>query len=241
MSCLRGDELVLYLEDRLEGASRGEMEEHLSTCRICRRRLVLAHEERTLAPEAVEVEAAVLEAAVLEDAVLEDLKAKARKIPKTFSEPPKESSRRQWAALAASLMFVSSLLFLQVTRQGPESLREAAAPSGETFRSDGASRHPLRLLTPEDGEVVEAERIEFQWTDLPEATRYTFTLLDELGDLLFRQETSEPRLGLDLGDLEGLSGSEGRSYWYVQAKLPGGALFESKARLLKVNRQSVDL
>lgn len=218
MPCLKPEQRRLYLEDRLDRVERAALEEHLSTCRDCRRRLVLTHEARS--SEATEGPSW--------PPVEEELKERARAIVRSSRGSAPRRRRGPWAVLAATLVAFLGLLALNGVREPSHPPRDG----GETLRAGGAGELRLELLDPPQGSVVDAGALELRWSAVPGAERYTFTLLDGLGNILLRSASPESSLSLDLSALDPPVAAGASCFWYVTAELSDGTALESEVRRL---------
>ncbi len=206
-SCLTADRLVLYLEDRLESPERTFTEEHLSECLACRDRLA-----GTFTSE--EDEAVSLRAP-------ESLKQAARAIPRRSAAA---AGSPWYGALAAVLLAALGLTFY--ARFAGD--RQSGEAPDDTLRHGGSA--VLLALAPDAGAHLAAEVIQFRWTAVPEVRLYTLTVVDGTGNIVFRGDTSQDGLALDLA-ASGLAFERGQSYyWYVTALLEDGTRLESEIR-----------
>ena len=199
--CLSLEQLTRYLENRLEVDLRGRVEEHLSHCQACRRRLTESYEEGVSLPD---VQAP------------EDLKRRVLKLPGDTSQA------RRWMALAAVLVAGLGLAVLL----DPVS-RDPVNPDPGTLRAppQGAPQAlELELLTPTSGVLETSGDRVFEWRGVPEARRYTLSIMNALGDVIYRETTPELSLIPPVGVLE----TEREYFWYVTAVLEDGTRLESE-------------
>lgn len=209
--CQTPERLELYLDDGLEPDERARVEGHLSRCDACRRRLVGIHEARR-------------EETVTRRAP-ESWKRRAREIPRR-----RRTARRWQPALAAVLVLA---LGLAVYRAVDVARPARQAPDAERLRTPPASPTGPAALAPADGAVVTPGAIEFRWSEVERARRYTLTVLDAEGDVVFRAETREAHRTVDWGQEE--APRDGRSYfWYVTAQLTDGTSTDSEIRRLSL-------
>ncbi len=199
--CWSVERLTLYLEDGLEVEDRARAEEHLSRCRSCRRDLVASYETRAELPE---VEAS------------EDLKRAVRDLPVHAPGLARKGAVRWWTALAAAV--VVGLGFSVLLREE----RLGTSPDPETLRAPRVS--DLELLTPAAGETVVSATVVFSWSAVPEVWWYMLRVVNALGDVVHRETTSEPRLGVPAASFSGAQ----EYFWYVTVVLDDGTTLESE-------------
>jgi hypothetical protein len=100
-------------------------------------------------------------------------------------------------------------------------------PEADPFRAPPPGPANLVALAPEDGAIVAGGRIDFRWSALDQAERYTLSVLDGMGDIVFRGETRDVEQSVDLEELP----RDGRAYyWYITAKLRDGTSIDSDIR-----------
>lgn len=202
IGCQTAERLVLYLEDRLEPDERQRTEEHLSRCGDCRRQLVRIHAARR--EEAVTLRAP------------ESWKRRAREIPRRR----RETVRRWPAALAAVLVLA---LGLAIYRAADIAWTPREAPDAERLRSSPRSPIGPVAVAPAADAVVAPGPIEFRWSEVVRARRYTLIVLDAQGDVVFRGESREAHQTVD-----SLAPGGASYFWYVTADLTDGTSTDSE-------------
>lgn len=198
--CINADELTRYLEDLLEAAARRRVEEHLSRCRGCRKRLVAGYESR--------VEPAVT-------AAPDELTRRARAlVPRRWWREPRR--RTAIAALLIAGLALSVVIFEEANRD--------PKPGSETLRARPAEA--LQLVAPSAGEVLGQGWTNFRWRPVQEARRYTLSVVDPLGEIVHRVTTTEPAAEVATEVFD----TDRDYYWYVSVLLEDGTSLESEVR-----------
>lgn len=212
--CPTNDRLTAFLAGRDSPGEREGIEFHLSQCRACRHRLVSLY-------EASQTESVIVRAPGW-------LKASARRIPKkrrVIIPSLILGFRRQVAAALAVTALVAvgaSLFFLSESRRGHQ------LPTAEALRQEAQTVPAPRLLAPGAEAVITSDRIEFRWSQVPSASRYTFTLLDGKGDIVFQTSTVDKRLILSMSAVHVERGKP--YFWYIGVRLPDGTTVDSEIR-----------
>lgn len=208
--CPDHDRLGDYLGNRLGPQERARLEEHLSDCRDCRRRLVDSFEARSAAPEV---------------GFPDELRRRAREIGRAAAAPvhePVAFGRSKWAALAAAVLAGCALtLFLRHDRGAP-------AGDPETLRSSASAE--VELLEPAVGEPLLAETVTFSWRAVPGTRRATLRVVDGLGESVYEAVTEATSVDVEASVFAG----ESDLYWYVRLTLDDGTQLESAARRLEL-------
>ena len=218
--CVKDDELNHFLSKRAGTVERQAIEFHLSNCQGCRHRLIARHRE-SKAEEYI--------------AAPGWLKSRVLRIPQEspVAAPDPIFGPRRHAAMAVAAVIVVALgitVFLM-----RDSFRDGRLPADDVVREEAGISAAPRLLAPTPGEQLSSGEIEFRWSEVQGAGGYTFTLLDEKGDIVFKASTEEGRLKLPASDarLE-----PGKAYfWYVGAKTPGGGGDDSEMGRFVFNRK----
>lgn len=221
MSCLTPERIDDYLDRRLDSAARAEVENHLSRCSTCRRRLVERSDHRRPPPEDLPVP--------------EDLQRRARQVARRRSPPAASAAdskgRRsdgisyRGGLIAATVLLVAAF-GVTVWNPGPGT----PGPSPDTLRSgpaDPSSKAPVELLHPADGAVVDVDPVVLRWAPVPGARHFSVTVTDELGTILHQGKTQEPRLSLAAREMTPPLTTETLCFWYVEASLVDGTAVES--------------
>ena len=205
------EQLSLYLEDRLEDDAREHLEEHLSRCLSCRRRLVEAYEAARPEPAAEPVPAALVQ--------------RARALARRQRAAPRRRASLWWGTAAAANAAIVSLVALDIGRDGA---RPPTDPDALRSGDHGALR--LQAVAPDDGAVVTGAPIALRWTALPGATRTTVTLVDPLGNIVLRTTTAGDHLLLDPAATDPPLEPGTSWFWYVTVDLADGTSLESEVR-----------
>lgn len=225
--CPTDDRLAALRSPRLDAGERQALEEHLSTCHNCRRRLVLSLDAG---------DDGILESDV-PDAWLERVQGLA---PTEPSDPAGRASTGLWTGLwKLAAVFVAAALGLFLV------WRPVVQPSGQGLPMDvDTSPADLEILrdapSPPDGRVllvspvagatVPSTALDLRWTPMPEARRYTVSILSSLGDVLHRETTPESRVRIDLSREKHPGPDQGPYFWYVTVELVDGRVLESEIR-----------
>ncbi|MCB1033873.1 MAG: zf-HC2 domain-containing protein [Acidobacteria bacterium] len=215
MACLSPEQLHAFLADGLDAEERSAAEEHLSLCRACRHRLVQANEvvrgrDSEVLPEV---------------AVPEELLARARGLGRRAGSSRALPTRSWWPVAAVLALAAVGLVFLR----GGNGVGENRAPDGDVLRS-GSAEEALELLAPADGAVLDGEILEFRWALPSDASGATFTLLDDLGDILQRSTPSSGRFELDVRNLDPPLPSGSTLYWYLTLRFDDGTTIDTPVR-----------
>lgn len=216
-NCPTSGELSSFLAGGLASQAREGIELHMSRCQPCRQ--LLAGLYRTSQSDEVTARAPAA------------LKARVLRIPFKNQKPApmwilRYRPQLAGALAAALLVAVSAALFLSVSESG----RIDELPSSEVFRNaDGISAGP-GLLAPDAGATITSDRIEFRWSQIPEARGFVFTLLNEKGDIVFQSSTTEPHLSVTVLEVRLERGKP--YFWYVGAKSSAGTVVDSEIRKL---------
>jgi hypothetical protein len=218
--CLTSDQLNIFLAGQGSPGERGEVEFHLNQCRTCRQQLVSLYE--TPKTDTVSVRAPGW------------LKRRAQRIPQHRQGLLPfwilKARRQVAAALAAGLVVgLTSVLLWRESRPGDR------PPTVETLRREAEMLPAPQLLAPGAGSVLVSDQIEFRWSPVSNIRRYTFTLLDEKGDIIFQTTTTEERLTISRSSIRVENGKT--YFWYVGANLPDGTTVDSEMRKLVLSRE----
>lgn len=222
MTCMPVEELRSYRRQQLPEEDRRLVEEHLSECRSCRRRLVddLRREEAA-GPETVPDEI-LARVRGLVDAGSPHSAASSTGGATAVDGARQVLSARTWLPLAAAVLAVVGAWWL-VPRPGSEPvLRDVEAVSGRLAPIEPAA----------DAEVE--DRVLFRWTAVPEASHYRLVILGVDGARLLERETANAELEIDLGILLSHGGSGTEAYWLVEAQLPGGGRLHTDPRPIEL-------
>ena len=197
--------LRAYLTDNLSSEERGDVEEHLADCDLCRSRLVELHVER----DELEQSFAPPEPLLRQ---LGDLGGDA---PST--RRPMAGQLRLLAAVLATLVLGGGFWIFQ-SRQPPGAVPRSEV-SGPVFRTTEAVE-TLELLSPAPETTLPAGPVDLSWTPVVGAVRYRVMVLDPAGVPIAEQRTEQTLWrwpgGVDAG------------FWYVEAELADGSRIESE-------------
>ncbi len=209
--CLTTEERGRFLSGQLAAGQREEVELHLSRCRACRHLLMSAYEESK--PETTTRRAPRW------------LKARALKLPAkpNAREPSLIFGLRLQVAGAIAAVLIAALSFALFLFRNDS---QAVLPPTEVFRQQEPVTAAPRLLAPVANEAIDSDEIEFRWSEAPGAAGYTFTLLNERGDIVFQSRATEERVSLKIADAQL---ERGKTYfWYVAAKSFDGTAMDSE-------------
>lgn len=205
--CLTTEIKRAFLADELSIEQREMAETHLAACRACR------HQVANLFSDGTEIFSAP-----------NSLKQRAKQIP--FGQEKRNffasffAYFQQPVAIAATvvlLVAVSSIAFFVLRETQPTQNSQQ-----EKFRK-GNSSNKLQLLSPNANAKISTEQIEFRWAKVVNAKDYTLIVLDEKGDIVGQETTTQESLSFNASTLE-----KGKSYfWFVKAKLPDGTTTDS--------------
>lgn len=211
---LTADEIAAFVAGRLSGDQRSGAEDHLSTCRACRRALVARH-------AAVSDRAADEAPESVPDAWLE----RARRLVPSEPGPPADAgtppagvsvgSHRYWRRgfAAAAVLTIAALGWTFVGRD------HTPAPDRSVVRDSGAVVSIAPDLVAPVADARFRPTADFRWTATPGANAYVLTVLDERGEVVASAETAT-ETSLSLPDVGWVAGT--RYYWFVDARLADG-------------------
>lgn len=207
MQCPTSEDLNSYMAGLLAAGERDSFETHLGGCRECRHRLVVLHEASRTKP-ATSPAPRWLKARVRGMARGEKVRVSSRVF----------GLRIQYAGAMAVVILAIGVTAVLLVRQ-PERL-----PNDRLRQQDQVSTAP-QLLAPATGADITSDQIEFRWAEVHGAQSYSFTLLNEKGDVLFRAPAENGMVIVNASErLE-----RGRSYfWYVTAKSVEGTTVDSE-------------
>lgn len=218
--CLTNEDLSLFLSGQLADGRRDEVEHHLGGCRTCRHLLMIAYEDSQ--PE------------MATRRIPRWLKARALKLPATPNLKPPSlvfGLRLQVAGAIAAILIAALGITLFLFRNDAQGV---LAPA-EVFRQHEAVRAAPRLLAPAANEAINSDEIEFRWSEVSGATGYSFTLLNEKGDILLQSSMSDARVYLKPRDVQL---ERGKAYfWYVAAKSIDGTAMDSEIGKFVLSRK----
>lgn len=178
--------LASYLDGRLEGAAREEIEAHLAGCAECRAGAVLLRtmpvEEEAIPIEMLERARAVPPpgAVAAHDAAPHGAPHAA---PSHAVPEPADASWIYRFVTGVAAAVVIAIALGAWYRLGPPPPGQAAAP----YR--GTEQTPFDRLEPGPGEKVSAADLRFRWGAIPGADRYVVKVLDARGEIAATLET----------------------------------------------------
>jgi len=119
---------------------------------------------------------------------------------------------------------VTSFFYLNEPRSGRH------LPTAEPLRQEAGISPAPQLLAPGSDAVIASDQIEFRWSHVPDASSYSFILLDEKGEIVFQTSTAEEHLTLSVSPVRLECGKP--YFWYVEARLPDGTTVDSEIHQL---------
>ena len=191
--------IARYLDARIAGPEKQQVETHLAGCPVCSEALASAYQ---MVQTVAEAEAPLPDPAAVQRA------ERLVRAPARVSRLDLFYGRPVGLALAA----------LAVVGLGLAVYFGVLAPDQDRFRTTAAPR-TLTATTPPDGALVEAQPLVFSWEPLEDAVRYRLMLYTDDASILWEGDTAEGLLTLpDTVRLE-----TGMQYlWRVDALLANG-------------------
>jgi hypothetical protein len=196
-----------FLDGSITPDDRAVAESHLVRCRLCREGLIALSDASS-------------ENAVSDEAPISVRNRAVQLASRTSDSTSFVDFLRPYIplALAATIVLAVGLSVL-IYRNKTEPQRTA-----ELRQSDRATAQ-LSLNSPANGAVLDSGKLEFSWADAGTGVRYEFTITDEKGDIVVRENPANNSVSLDSRALR-LS-PQRRYYWTVSARLPDGTRRES--------------
>jgi hypothetical protein len=170
--CPDEHQIAGYVDGRLDGAARAQVETHLADCRHCLELVGLLAQER-------DVEA--------DEPVSELVVARARALAQERA-PTRWRLAPQWAAAAALVLAVP--LLLQLGRNAERGLEGQGRPEAPATRTAAPPAAGLQVLSPGAGTVVDARRLTFRWTEVPGSPYYDVRIVTDGGDVLVQERVT---------------------------------------------------
>jgi hypothetical protein len=226
--CLEEEKLAAYVEQRVAGREKEQVESHLAACRACRDQvgfLVRAEEERTL------------------DVVPAGWLAGARELERPGARAWMSAWYWGTAATAAACLLLAALWFRPQPEARPSVSGAVPAPSSQVLAQ--AETKPLppvppapvvrnqahaaagpEVIFPKAHSTVAREGLAFRWKEVKSALSYEVRLVNAEGDVLWEQRVQgqstkpAPTLTLKPGET---------CFLWVKAYLPDGRTVQSKA------------
>lgn len=220
-NCPTEESLQRFLSGETLGNERDTIELHLADCGDCRNNLALMFSEKNESKNF---------------AAPDSLKEKVKNLP----EKPKANSAsffslewlkiNRWQVGFATTLLVCFGLFGIYVWQNRQQNNLV-----DVLRNGSGNRNSVQLLVPENEANILAEKIEFRWSEMPNAKNYTLILSDEKGDIIKEIPSEKSNLETTVSAL-GLA-TEKRYFWHVQTKFADGTTAESENRkfLVKTN------
>jgi hypothetical protein len=201
--CISSDSLNLYLSGQLTDEQRTKINDHLNVCTACRGRLLAAGEE----PEAEKIVPPP-----------EWLVSKVASMPRAARLV--SFNKSIWAGIAAIAAVLVVGLAVSLTFYERNPFRNSPA---DAFRNapSASSRTPV-LMSP----TIQRGAIEFRWSRTAETENYLITILNETGNVIYRQDVKGESYVLNL---KAVSFDHVKPYfWYVTAKSSHAVTADSK-------------
>ena len=199
-------EVSLFLEHQLSPEHQSSLEQHLSGCQDCCEQIASSHRMMS----------AVIQSDVPQ--LRSDILQKAERLVRTATHNKTAwgmgSTRIQFAFALILVMFIGVTAYWQ-----PWKDEQVVYRSGETALS-------IELQSPVEGELVSLTPIEFSWSALQEAVQYQFYLMNEQGEVISKQITTEPKLKFQQVDL---LEKEKTYHWQVDAIMMEGSVVSSES------------
>ena len=195
------------------------LELHLADCADCRRNLVAAFVEKAEENQTFKTPQTL--AKTVKNLPAKELKSNSATF---FSFDWFKKNRLQIAFAAVLLVcFGFAGFYLLQNRQ--------ASNSDDVLRGRLATnKNSIKLLAPEEGANIQAEKLEFRWSEIQNAKNYTLVISDEKGDIIKEISTEKTQIETSSSAL-GLT-KEKRYFWHIKAKLADGLTSESESRKL---------
>jgi len=200
------DEIAIagYVDGGLEDDARENVERHLVSCDECVRQVgFLSRATDTPAPQPAP----------------EELQRRARELVSARKSRPAggRSSQRRWAALAAGVLLVTSVVLWNLQEHG-------ATDEGGEIRLVGPAVMGPEVLHPIEGSTVPIDSLWIRWTPEPPSLFYEVRVVDGDGGLLWQDRVEGTEVLLP----EGLGLIAGEDYYVrVSANLVGGKTLKS--------------
>ena len=218
--CPSQNNLQDFLADKMLEKERDKIESHLADCADCRRNLALMFSEKNTEREVFETPKSLIETVKN----LPNRQAKANSAS-FFSFAWLKINRLQ---VAFSMVVILSFGFL-----GFYVLQNRQISNSEdVLRNDTSNKNSLKLFAPENEANLSADKIEFRWSEMPNAKKYTLVLSDEKGDIIKELSTEKTQIETTISDLGMVK--ENRYFWHIKAKLTNGLFSESETRKIFV-------
>lgn len=214
--CPTQNNLEIFLSSEMPPKEKEIFQLHLADCADCRRNLVAVFVAKAEETETFKTPKSLTE-------TVKNLPASESKANSVsfFSFDWLKKYRLQTAFAAVLLVcfgFVG-FYFLQ-NRQ--------TSDADDVLRNGAANKNLIKLLAPEDNANIQAENIEFRWSEMQSAKNYTLVISDEKGDIFKEIPTQLTQIETTISAL-GLT--NGKAYfWHVKAKLADGLTSESETR-----------
>ncbi|MBI5214361.1 MAG: hypothetical protein HY960_01270 [Ignavibacteriae bacterium] len=203
---LTDSEVALFLEQRLSPAQRTSAEQHLGVCQMCCEHLASSYKMMS----------AITESAVpqLDNNVLHQAERLVQVTPRKGSMWNYGTNRMQFAFAILLLLFIGAAMYWQ-----PWKSEEVVYRSGEVALS-------VELVSPLEGEIISTMPLEFLWSPVQEAVQYQFYLMNEQGEVLSKQITTEAKLKFQQAEL---FEKEKTYHWQVDAVMMEGSIISSES------------
>jgi hypothetical protein len=161
-----------YVDGGLDAAVRQELEQHLADCGHCLALVGLLSRARS---------ASASES--LPSPVLAQVGARPRKeLPHPWRFAP------QWAAAAALVLAVP--LLVQLGRSPDAGLEGQGSPAPSAIRKFESTPDTLQVLVSGAGGAVDAQRVQFRWTEVAGSPYYEVRIVTDDGDVVIRKRVT---------------------------------------------------
>jgi len=212
-NCLPQNNFSSFLSGAISADERDTFELHLADCADCRSNLALMFSETPenfTAPD------------LLKEKV-KNLPAKESKANSaTFFSLDWLKINRFQTGFAAMLIVCCGLFGVYVWQN------QAPQNSDDVWRNGSGNKNSVQLLTPENEAKISAEKIEFRWSEMPNAKSYTLVLSVKKGDIIKEISTEKPQVETTVSALS--LTKETHYFWHVRIKFTDGLTAESATR-----------
>lgn len=216
--CLSNESFTALVAGTLHFDERPRIEHHIGVCPVCRQRLVSMKVGHTDDMPVI--------------AAPDWLKQRARHLPtsdRTLLMFRPRVSIRRYVGIAASIILLATITAVVTIR-----LKDRGAkPQQDVMRAGESVIVAPQIVSPVYDAIITSEQIDFVWNEVPSTIRYTLTLQDERGDILFERTTEQPKVSISAGDSNLEAGHH--YFWVVSAKLVDGSIVKSGATKFTLN------
>ncbi len=217
-------ELAAAADGQLSEESMQELTLHLADCDSCTAQLGLLKRLHESEPE---------------QQVTEFVLARARRMGVNSKRPTIRHAPR-WAAAAVIVLAVSLVFNWNLpSPDGSEAMNTAADLGSRVIeqrqiRNLNLDVHGPRVLAPSNGAMVDPGGLVFSWSEIPGSLYYDVRIVTDEGDLLWRTQVEETKLGLP----DNLQLEPGTEYFFrVDAYLASAKRVSSQHVLFSIGEQ----